>query len=97
VIKLSDAVQKLPRQVTCNVHGVGSNFLAIGRAKRAATAEEYGGRRFSKVRRPRARRGRGVPAPAPQARAPAEPDPGVLFAEGARARCQGGGSPAAAG
>ena len=53
VIKLSDAVQKLPRQVTCNVHGVGSNFLAVGRQRRAATAEEYGGRRFSKARRAR--------------------------------------------
>ncbi|GBF99513.1 digalactosyldiacylglycerol synthase chloroplastic, partial [Raphidocelis subcapitata] len=48
VIKLSDAVQRLPRQVTCNVHGVGSNFLSIGRARREAAAEEYGGRRFSK-------------------------------------------------
>lgn len=49
MIKLSDAVQKLPNQVTCNVHGVGSNFLAVGRQRRAATAAEYGGRRFTKV------------------------------------------------
>lgn len=51
MIKLSDAVQPLPRQVTCNVHGVGANFLAIGRSRRRATAEEYGGRRFNKVGR----------------------------------------------
>jgi len=31
VIKLSDAIQPLPRSVTCNVHGVRSEFLDIGR------------------------------------------------------------------
>jgi hypothetical protein len=48
VIKLSDAVQKLPRQVTCNVHGVGSNFLAVGRALRAPLPGAPPGRRFTK-------------------------------------------------
>lgn len=31
VIKLSDALQPFPRAVTCNVHGVRSEFLDIGR------------------------------------------------------------------
>ncbi len=44
MIKLSDAVQNLPRQVTCNVHGVGGGFIDIGRAK--AKAPEP---RFTKV------------------------------------------------
>mmetsp|Transcript_12635 Transcript_12635/g.23982 ORF Transcript_12635/g.23982 Transcript_12635/m.23982 type:complete len:514 (+) Transcript_12635:137-1678(+) len=30
VIKLSDAVQPLPKQVTCFVHGVGERFLEVG-------------------------------------------------------------------
>ncbi len=30
VIKLSDAVQALPRQVTCCVHGVAGAFLEVG-------------------------------------------------------------------
>ncbi len=37
VVKLSDAVQALPRAQTCFVHGVSPGFLAIG-AKRAAAA-----------------------------------------------------------
>lgn len=40
VIKLSDAVQRLPRQVTCNVHGVASCFLETGRRVAAARAAE---------------------------------------------------------
>jgi hypothetical protein len=47
VIKLSDAVQKLPHQVTCNVHGVSSNFLEVGRRKAAPAAP--GEQRFTKV------------------------------------------------
>jgi digalactosyldiacylglycerol synthase len=45
VIKLSDAVQRLPRQVTCNVHGVASCFLEQGRkvALAAAAARRAGG------------------------------------------------------
>lgn len=44
VIKLSDAVQQLPRQVTCNVHGVAAAFLEVGRAASARASP-----RFSKV------------------------------------------------
>jgi len=40
VIKLSDAVQRLPRQVTCNVHGVASCFIEQGRRVAAAAAKE---------------------------------------------------------
>eukprot|EP00878_Enallax_costatus_P018725 GHUV01019729.1.p1 GENE.GHUV01019729.1~~GHUV01019729.1.p1 ORF type:complete len:327 (+),score=66.40 GHUV01019729.1:368-1348(+) len=45
-IKLSDAVQRLPHQVTCNVHGVASVFLDIGRAKAAKPPQ--GQHRFTK-------------------------------------------------
>jgi len=43
VIKLSDAVQQLPRQVTCNVHGVASCFLEQGAAAAAAAAKATAG------------------------------------------------------
>ncbi len=38
VVKLSDAVQQLPRQVTEFVHGVPASFLEVGSAKAAAAA-----------------------------------------------------------
>ena len=38
-IKLSDAVQELPRQETCFVHGVSEGFLAVGATKGAQIAE----------------------------------------------------------
>ncbi len=46
VIKLSDAVQALPRQVTCCVHGAAPGFVTAGAAK--ARSAEGAGRRFSK-------------------------------------------------
>lgn len=45
-MKLSDAVQELPRSVTEFVHGVPESFLKVGEAK--AKALEGGGQRFSK-------------------------------------------------
>lgn len=48
VIKLSDAVQQLPRQETMFVHGVSPNFLQVGEAKAAAAAE--GQQVWNKVR-----------------------------------------------
>lgn len=38
VVKLSDTVQTLPRQVTCNVHGVAQCFLDVGTASAASAA-----------------------------------------------------------
>ncbi|KAK9845807.1 hypothetical protein WJX81_002889 [Elliptochloris bilobata] len=46
VIKLSDAVQSLPREVTCCVHGAAPGFVTAGAGK--THAPEGGGRRFSK-------------------------------------------------
>eukprot|EP00775_Hariotina_reticulata_P003919 gene3919-4173_t len=46
VVKLSDAVQKLPHQVTCNVHGVAGAFLDIGQVK--AVKPPQGQQRFTK-------------------------------------------------
>ena len=45
VVKLSDAVQDLPRQTTQFVHGVAETFLNVGEKK--AQAAERGGQRFS--------------------------------------------------
>ena len=46
VVKLSDAVQELPRSVTEFVHGVPDSFLKGGEAK--AKAPKGGEPRFSK-------------------------------------------------
>ncbi|KAK9861589.1 hypothetical protein WJX84_001177 [Apatococcus fuscideae] len=46
VIKLSDAVQSLPRQVTCFVHGVPPPFLEVG--QQASKPSQPGEPRFSK-------------------------------------------------
>ena len=43
VVKLSDTVQKLPRQVTSNVHGVAQCFLDVGRQTAAAAAGNASG------------------------------------------------------
>ena len=46
IVKLSDAVQELPRSVTEFVHGVPDSFLKVGEAK--AKAPEGDEPRFSK-------------------------------------------------
>lgn len=46
VIQLSDAVLKYPKSVTCNIHGVRSNFIAIGAHKIGKSI--FGGAKFSK-------------------------------------------------
>jgi hypothetical protein len=46
VVKLSDAVQDLPRSVTQFVHGVPESFLAVGEKK--AEPSQDGGQRFTK-------------------------------------------------
>ena len=46
MIKLSDAVQPLPRETTEFVHGVPASFLEVG-ARKAQPPEE-GGQRFSR-------------------------------------------------
>ncbi len=46
IVKLSDAVQEMPRSVTQFVHGVPGSFLAVGEAK--AKSPPDGGPRFTK-------------------------------------------------
>lgn len=46
VVKLSDAVQELPKQTTEFVHGVADSFLKVGEAKAVAPAP--GARRFTR-------------------------------------------------
>ena len=46
IIKLSDAVQKFPHSITCNIHGVRSNFIDIGVSKMSPSI--FGSSRFSK-------------------------------------------------
>ena len=46
VVKLSDAVQPLPRQTTQFIHGVPQQFLAVGDKKSEPAVE--GGKRFSR-------------------------------------------------
>lgn len=43
-MKLSDAVQPLPRQTTAFVHGVPDSFIKVGEEKAAAASE--GKKRF---------------------------------------------------
>ena len=45
VVKLSDAVQALPRSTTEFVHGVPAAFLEVGAARAAAIAKAHGGAR----------------------------------------------------
>jgi len=40
VVKLSDAVQKLPREETCFVHGVSEKFLQVGRSFAESKSEK---------------------------------------------------------
>lgn len=46
VVKLSDAVQPLPRQTTQFIHGVPQQFLAVGEKKKEPAVE--GQERFSR-------------------------------------------------
>jgi digalactosyldiacylglycerol synthase len=46
VVKLSDAVQELPKQTTEFVHGVADSFLSVG--ERKAAPAPAGGRRFTR-------------------------------------------------
>lgn len=48
VVKLSDAVQPLPRESTQFVHGVSPNFLDIGKRRAAAVTTEEAGNKFGK-------------------------------------------------
>ncbi len=54
VVKLSDAVQPLPKQTTEFVHGVAESFLEVGRSKAEAPPE--GGKRCVCLRAPTALR-----------------------------------------